>query len=73
MVIDDLAIAVRVTQRSEIAGLKGLHAVGCVLGYVAAVKDRVIHYQQASAAARIWIGRDPYSIYDIEITIGADR
>jgi hypothetical protein len=45
MIVDNLPISIRVAERAKIAGLKGFHPIGRVLGHVATVKDRVVHNQ----------------------------
>ena len=45
VVIDNLSISVRVSEGAKIARLKGFDSIGCVLGYVATIEDRIVHHQ----------------------------
>ena len=73
MVVNDLAVGVGEPERSEVARLERLDAIGRVLGDIARVEDRVVHDDQAAAAARLRIGGDPNGIDHVEVAVGADR
>jgi len=50
MVVDDLAIGVGEAQRSHVARLEGIDAIGRILCHVTGIVDRIVHHDQAASS-----------------------
>src|SRR4030095_2729895 len=51
VVVDNLPVSIRVSEGTKIARLKGFDSIGCILGHVPTVEDRIVHHQQTAPAA----------------------